>query len=85
VTEVAGERLARELRDCARQLDAGWPAADDHEIAPGDRLRTVMASFMRWRRGLIVAIWSSCLEEGCDQEASAQLSSRASTPAQRVR
>src|SRR4051812_24813541 len=45
----------------------------------GERLRTVMSSIIRRRRGLIVAIWGSCPEEGrCDtphplrQDASAQ-------------
>ncbi len=30
-TEVAGDRLARDLAESARQLDAGGTAADDHE------------------------------------------------------
>src|SRR4051812_32479856 len=54
----------------------------------GERLRTVMSSIIRRRRGLIVAIWGSCPEEGrCDnphplrQDASAQLPRRPSRAA----
>src|SRR4051794_24133520 len=60
-----------------------------------DRLRIVMSSIMRRRRGLIVAIGDSCREGGgcddphplrqetLDQQPSA--AARAATPAQRVR
>src|SRR5579863_1122770 len=60
-----------------------------------DRLRIVMSSIMRRRRGLIAAIGDSCREgRGCDdphplrqETLDQQLSSaaRAATPAQRVR
>src|SRR4051812_46586002 len=49
-----------------------------------------MSSIMRWRRGLIVAIWVSCLERGGAKtnilsDRTPQFSRLASTPAQRVR
>jgi hypothetical protein len=40
---VAGERVAREVGDLARELDAGRTGADDHERQPGVALGVVPA------------------------------------------